>query len=76
MKVRITSEPFAGRYVGQTLTGARRNPALIANPEIVLPGSPYALFVQEEAATRFFEPKAIEVQAELKKRRLNSILVP
>jgi hypothetical protein len=76
MKVRVTSEPYVGRFVGPILSGLRTNPTLVANPEVVLPGSPYALYVQEEAATLFFEPKAIAVQAELQNLGLNSVLVP
>ena len=76
MKIRITSEPYAGRYVGPIVSGLRTDPALIADREIVPPESPYALYVQEEFATRFVEPKAIRVQVEIKNLGLNSALVP
>jgi hypothetical protein len=76
MKVRITSEPYTGRYVGPTFSGLITNPALISNPPIMLTGSSYSAYVQEEPATNFFEHKAIDVQGELKKLGLNSELVP
>ncbi len=75
MKIRITSGEHKGRYVGPNFSGLRTNADLIANPEIKLSGTPYSLFVQEDAALNYIEVKALQVQSELKAIGLNSELI-
>lgn len=75
--IRITEGEHSGRYIGNQIGGGLgTNPDLLANPEISVPGTTYALFAQERPAFRFFEAKAIEVQALLVKLGYKSELVP
>jgi len=76
MKVKITSGPFAGRFIGPNIYGMVTNPMLREHPQIGLTGLPYSLYVQVQAATGFIETKAREVQAILKQNGLDSELVP
>jgi hypothetical protein len=75
MKIQVTTGDYQGRYVGPNFFGLRTNPILIASPEIKLPGKPYSLFTQEQAATNFPEAKALEVQAELRTLGFDSVLI-
>jgi hypothetical protein len=75
MKVKIVSGEYAGRFVGPHYMGLRTNPALLANPEVPVPGTPYYLFAQEAAATGYPQARAEQVQAELKAVGVESELV-
>jgi hypothetical protein len=75
-RIKITSGEHAGRFIGPNVGGLITNPELHKNPEVRLVGTPYSLYVQERAATQYFDDaKAAEVQAELKALGLKSELV-
>jgi hypothetical protein len=74
-KVRVTSGPYKGRFVGPVFLGLRTNPVLYEDPEVQVDGTPYCLFAQEEAASQYFDEKAAKVQAQLKAVGLDSELV-
>jgi hypothetical protein len=76
-RVKLTSETYAGRFIGQmTGFGLKTEPTLRENPPIGLPGTEYVAHVQERGASRFFEPKALAVQAMLQKMGINSEMIP
>ena len=48
--------PYSGRYVGMKFGGGLvTNPEVLKNPPLNLPDMAYGAWVQERAATRFFE---------------------
>ncbi len=76
LRIQITSGEHTGRYVGpNTAGGLITNPELQKNREVKVPGINYSLYVQESPATKFFEGKAQDVQAELKQLGYESELV-
>lgn len=73
-RVRITSGPEQGRYVGLRFgRGMVTNPAMQQNPPVNVPD--YGLWAQERAATVSFEGPARTVQADLKPFGYDSELV-
>ena len=66
--IRIVSGPYAGRYVGMKFGGGLvTNPEVLKNPPLNLPDMAYGAWVQERAATRFFEGHAEPVLTALNK---------
>jgi hypothetical protein len=73
-RIRITSGDWNGRYVGLSFAGGLvTNPEVQQNPPANIPG--YGLWIQERAATQFFEAKAVSVQAELNALGYSSELI-
>lgn len=63
-RIRIASGVIQGRYVGLRFGGGYiSNPDVLKNPPTNVLG--YGLWVQEDAATEFFEGNTAKVQAEL-----------
>ncbi|MGD0156932.1 MAG: hypothetical protein ABSB50_12610 [Terracidiphilus sp.] len=65
----------AERWIGENIRGLRTNLALIQNPEVPVPGTGYSLFTQRELAFDFIDANAVEVQARLKERGVETELV-
>jgi hypothetical protein len=74
-RIRITTGPNAGRYVGPNIGGLVTNKELLENREVKVPGTKYSLYAQEGAANKYFENPAAGVQAELKAKGYESELV-
>jgi hypothetical protein len=73
-RLMVSSGEYKGRYIGQNIGGLRTNPELLKTPEVPIPGTGYSMYAQEGAAFRFNEANAINVQVELKKRRIDTAL--
>jgi hypothetical protein len=67
-RIRITSGPYKGRFIGAHVTG-------FTGPEISLSHSVYPLHDQPRAAARFFDRRASQLQTELKAMGINSELI-
>ena len=66
MEIRITSGDYKGRYIGLPVGGGwGANPVVQKNPPVNVPGTRYGLYVQEKAATEFFEGNVEAVQSDL-----------
>jgi hypothetical protein len=73
--VRLTSGPHTGRYIGQKIGGFITEPSFHTDPPIDLIGTKYMIYTQEQAAIRFFETSALEVNAQLQKVGISAELV-
>jgi len=67
-RVRITSGPYKGRFIGARVAG-------FVGPEISISNTVYSLHDQARVAARFFDRTATQVQTELKSMGLDSELV-
>lgn len=67
-RVRITSGPYKGRFIGTRVAG-------FTGPEISLSNTVYSLHDQARVAARFVDRTAAQIQIELKSMGLNSELI-
>jgi hypothetical protein len=66
-RIKITSGVQAGRFVGPNIGGGLiTNPALLNNREVRVPGTPYSLYAQADAAMQFFEKGVESPRAQLR----------
>jgi hypothetical protein len=71
-KLVVASGDYKGRYIGQNVFGVRTNPELLKIPEVPIVGTGYSMYAQEGAAIQFFESNLAHMQAELKKRGIET----
>lgn len=65
--VRVTAGEHTGWFAGHRFSGGLvTNPDVQKNPPVNLPGTDYALWAQERAATRFVSQEAAEARTKLK----------
>jgi len=72
----VSSGDYKGRYIGPNFSGLRTNPELLKTPEFPILGTGYSMYAQEGAAFSFIDANAINVQGELKKRGIETEIVP
>jgi hypothetical protein len=68
-RIRVTSGECAGRYIGLKIGRLRTNPDLIKDSDVFVPGTKWALYLQQRPAFVFFDHAVLaiqEAQAQLK----------